>query len=110
MAVLTSTQKLTEKVKGLLTANLLLSAPEKAKWLSRLNGLDVVELEGLLALLTRSDQEFKGFLGECFKKDTEDKIMTQWKNFKKEKMRSLSDQVHNQEAKKAEREMQQKLK
>lgn len=90
------------KVNTMLVRNLFLSLKDREEWKGMVPTMKVADLKKLIAILEKTEADFKSFLLEVAKRDPEHKVIQKLKAYGKVMRKEIADTEHEKEVSEAE--------
>jgi len=87
---------------GMLVRSLFLSLKDREEWKGMVPTMKVADLKKLIAILEKSEADFKAFLLEVAKRDPEHQIIKKLKAYGKTARKEIADTEHAKEVSEAE--------
>ncbi|KKT18978.1 MAG: hypothetical protein UW03_C0026G0003 [Candidatus Peregrinibacteria bacterium GW2011_GWA2_43_8] len=86
----------------MILRNLFLSLKDREEWKGMVPTMKVADLKRLVAILEKTESDFKGFLLEVAKRDPEHKVIQKLKAYGKNARKEIADTEHEKEVSEAE--------
>lgn len=93
------------KANAMVLRNLFLSLKDREEWKGMIPTMKVADLKKLIAILEKSEADFKAFLLEVAKRDPEHKIIQKLKAYGKSVRKEIADTEHEKEVAAAEEDL-----